>query len=177
MSGPCALYVGPAGAQRGHLVGLLEAEGLRVDLALDGRSTMQRLQRRPRPVLILVALEGAAEDVASVARMLGEDPTLADVPVVAVAPGGSLAPGSPSYAELLVVPVGSDALAACLDRLLGSQGADPLGPVRRSLRALIQAEGSLEVSLQEALDTLDSMTGKPAPHDAPLPSASDGHKA
>jgi CheY-like chemotaxis protein len=149
-------------------------EGFRVDLAEDGRSALQRLQRRPRPVLIVITLTGAADDVPRVAEMICQDPTLEDVPVVAVATGEE---GGQGFAASLALPVEAEALAACLDGLLGHEGPDALAPVRRNLRALLAAEGAAEVSLQEALDTVDRLVESRRFHDTPRPSTGDGHKA
>jgi CheY-like chemotaxis protein len=174
MSAPCALVVEAPGDHRGRLVGLLEGEGFRVDLAEDGRSALQRLQRRPRPVLIVITLTGSADDVSRVAEMICQDPTLEDVPVVAVGAGEE---GAEGFTASLALPVEAEALAACLDGLLGHGGSDPLAPVRRNLRALLAADGGAEVSLQEALDTVDRLVQIQRVHDTPRPSTGDGHKA
>lgn len=177
MSAACVLCVDATGEGSRHLVGLLESEGFLVERTGDGRATLQRLQRRPRPALIVTILTGVVGDVLEVAGMVCRDPTLSDIPVVAVAHEGTAGIGDVGFAACLVPPVEAESLVVCLEELLDGTGPDPLGPVRRNLRALVQADGDLEVSLQEALDALDELASINDPAGAPQPGASEGHNA
>lgn len=176
MSPPCVLCVEESGEHRGQLVELLEAEGYRVDLAEDGRAALLRLQRRPRPVLILMSLTGAHGNHEA-AGLIRKDPTLADVPVVAVTAPGAPVPADGAFGTRLEAPVQAGALAACLDEVLGGSPDDALAPVRRALRELIEAEGTLEVSLAEARRTLADLVAEATPEEHAQPERESGHKA
>jgi two-component system, sensor histidine kinase and response regulator len=121
----------------------LHAWGLRVDTAVDGSAALDRL-RQPdaeRPHAIVTDTDLPDMDALELARAIDDDPTLGGIPLIVLAPWGSLGLDS---------TVGQAGIVACL--------TSPVRPTR------------LLSSLRQALDPA-SVAVKAAPAAPPAPSA------
>ena len=97
---------------------LLEARGYQVELAYDGQQVLDRIEREPRPDLILLDYGMPDIDGEEVLRRVRENPRLADLPVLmATASSISLA-SVPRASGFLRKPYAREVLFAMLKQML-----------------------------------------------------------
>ncbi len=84
MGDALVLYFEDNPVNRALVERLVRSEGWRFEGAENGREGLTRLQREPRPDLILMDLAMPVLDGYRATEMIKGDPTLADIPVVAL---------------------------------------------------------------------------------------------
>lgn len=103
------------------LAALLEARGYRVDIALDGREAIERLQRDPLPDLVLLDYAMPELNGEQVLRRMRADERTHDLPVLMATASSIDLERMGRVAGLLRKPYPRAVLFAILERILGAR--------------------------------------------------------
>src|SRR5579871_3460002 len=104
---------------RGALKELLETEGYGIVATENGRSALERLCSGARPDLIILDLRMPVMDGWEFRTLQKADPTLADIPIIALSADGSPKAAAIDAHAYLRKPVSADALLAAIDGVFG----------------------------------------------------------
>ena len=97
---------------------LLEGRGYQVELAYDGREVLERLEREPRPDLILLDYGMPVIDGEEVLRRVRENPRLKDLPVLLATASSISLDSVPRASGFLRKPYAREVLFAMLKQML-----------------------------------------------------------
>ena len=112
------------------LAALLRARGYEVEEVHDGRAALERLEREPRPDLVLLDYEMPEFDGQAVLRRMRETPGLADVPVLLATAARIDLSQLADVSGLLHKPYPRGVLFEMLERILPQEPSPGLAPNR-----------------------------------------------